>query len=101
MNFEIIQGDRYWHDSNNQYHREDGPAIEYGDGDQYWYHHGQLRRIKRADGMEQYWLDNQLHREDGPALIYEGQEEWWYQGHQLPCSTQQEFEELMQLKLFW
>ena len=33
-----------------QYHREDGPAIEYADGDRYWIKNGLL------------------HREDGPAI---------------------------------
>jgi hypothetical protein len=35
---------------NDEFHREDGPAIEY------------------IDGYKWYYLNNQLHREDGPAI---------------------------------
>jgi len=37
---------------NGKFHREDGPAIEWADGDKSWYRHGEL------------------HREDGPAIEY-------------------------------
>jgi hypothetical protein len=33
-------GDRLWTNSEGEYHREDGPAIEYADGDKYWYING-------------------------------------------------------------
>ena len=33
-------------------HRDDGPAVEYIDGDKYWY------------------CDGKLHRDDGPAVEY-------------------------------
>jgi|WetSurSiteA1Bulk_404760.scaffolds.fasta_scaffold135878_2 hypothetical protein len=36
----------------DQYHREDGPAIEWPDGDKQWYFEGKL------------------HREDGPAIVW-------------------------------
>ncbi|NCP91294.1 MAG: hypothetical protein GW827_13910 [Flavobacteriales bacterium] len=32
-------GDIYWY-LNGQYHREDGPAIEFANGDIYWYLNG-------------------------------------------------------------
>ena len=31
-------GDVYYHNENDQYHKEDGPAIEYFDGEKYWYY---------------------------------------------------------------
>jgi len=43
-------GGLYWYDKNHNFHREDGPAIEYGNGDKDWY----------IRGMR--------HREDGPAM---------------------------------
>ncbi len=43
-----------------QYHREDGPAIEYEDGYKAWY------------------INGQRHREDGPAIIWEDGKEWFY-----------------------
>lgn len=47
----------------NKLHREDGPAIEYGDGTKYWY------------------VNDQLHRENGPAVEYEsGYREHWLNG---------------------
>ena len=48
------------------YHREDGPAIEWADGDKHWY------------------LNGKCHREDGPA--YEGADgtkHWWINGKKL------------------
>jgi hypothetical protein len=41
-------------------HREDGPAIEYADGDKWWY------------------LNGRLHREDGPAIEYTNGLKSWY-----------------------
>ena len=41
-------------------HREDGPALEWADGDKFWY----------RDGL--------VHREDGPALIYSNGSKYWY-----------------------
>ena len=42
------------------YHREDGPAIEYTNGDKLWY------------------VNGSLHREDGPAYeFYDGTKEWY------------------------
>ena len=43
-------GNKRWYDSDGKWHREDGPAIEYADGDKWWLKHGD-------------W-----HREDGPAI---------------------------------
>ena len=45
---------------NHNLHREDGPAIEYPDGQKQWYLHGNL------------------HREDGPAIEYPEGEKFWY-----------------------
>ena len=44
-------------------HREDGPAIEYANGNKQWCRNGQL------------------HREDGPAIEYaNGCKQWWING---------------------
>lgn len=43
-------------------HRDDGPAIEYKNGDGEWYQNG-----KR-------------HREDGPAMDISNHKEWWING---------------------
>ena len=53
-------------------HREDGPAIEYADGDKEW------------------WINGKLHREDGPAIEdADGYKAWWINGKQL---TEEEFD---------
>ena len=52
-------------------HRENGPAVEYADGDKFWYQNGQFHRI------------------DGPAIVYSnGQEEWYINDRHL---TEAEF----------
>ena len=43
--------------------REDGPAIEYSEGD------------------KEYWIDGKCHREDGPAIeCIDGHKEYWING---------------------
>ena len=49
---ECKYGDRVWTDSDGLFHRENGPAIIYKTGAEYWYCRGVL------------------HREDGPAVIF-------------------------------
>ena len=49
-----------WKNQNDQIHREDGPAIIYPDGGEYWYQNGKF------------------HREDGPAIIYPNGYKFWY-----------------------
>jgi hypothetical protein len=51
---------------NGVLHREDGPAIEEGDGTKYWY------------------LNGKLHREDGPAIEYaNGIKRWFLNNEEL------------------
>lgn len=45
---------------NGKRHREDGPAVEYTNGDKYWF------------------LNDELHREDGPAVEYSHGGKVWY-----------------------
>lgn len=47
-----INGDKAYRNYNNHYHRLDGPAVEYNDGDSEWF------------------KENKLHRIGGPALDY-------------------------------
>jgi hypothetical protein len=53
-------GNKFWHNSQGRIHRDDGPAIEWFDGDKCWYQNG-LR-----------------HREDGPAEETNDGKKWWY-----------------------
>lgn len=51
-------GNKEWY-LNGKLHREDGPAIEFADGDKYWY------------------LNGSLHREDGPAIEHANGLKYW------------------------
>jgi len=76
-------GTKYWY-LNDRLHREDGPAVEYVDGDKWWYFHGKPHRL------------------DGPTVEYtNGYKSWWYYGEQVDCSSQEEFERLIKLKALW
>lgn len=46
-------------------HREDGPAIEYNNGD------------------KSYYINGKLHREDGPAIIRDNHAEIWHHGEKI------------------
>ena len=63
-------GNKYWKNSHNEYHREDGPAIENIDGSKFW------------------MINGQLHREDGPAVIWSsGKPEYWLNDKKLSEET--------------
>ena len=72
-----------YRNAEGQLHREDGPAVEYVDGDKVWYLNGQLHRedgpaIEHADGYKVWYLNDKRHREDGPAIEHaDGYKEWW------------------------
>jgi len=69
---------------NGQYHREDGPAIEYVSGTKYWY------------------VYDKLHRLDGPAVeLANGNKLWYYHGKLINCSSQEQFLKLLNLKVLW
>ena len=53
-------GDKIWYNSNGDFHRDDGPAIELYSGGKQWY------------------IDGQRHREDGPAAEWSGGSKAWY-----------------------
>lgn len=69
-----IDESKCWY-KNDILHREDGPAVEYLNGDKYWY------------------IDGKLHREDGPAVEwYNGDKEWYINGvHAKACSNCEEY----------
>lgn len=61
---------KYWY-LNGKPHREDGPAVEYANGDKSW------------------WLNGKRHREDGPAVEHaDGDKRWHIDGEEL---TEAEF----------
>ncbi len=49
-----------------------------------------------------WYRDGILHREDGSALEgYAGYTSCWYHGRKINCSSQEEFERIIRLKVFW
>jgi hypothetical protein len=73
---------QYW-DDNNQYHREDGPAVEIENVGKMWFNHGVEHRedgpaVELADGTQRWFVNGKLHREDGPALVYAHGRLVWY-----------------------
>ncbi len=56
----------------NLYHRKDGPAIIYADGDKFWYQNGKFHRvdgpaIEWSDGYKS-WFINGIHYSE--KLLY-------------------------------
>jgi len=52
-----------WFNEDNQLHREDGPAIEYPNGDKHWFMYNRLHRlngpaIPSRNGNIQFWYLN-------------------------------------------
>ena len=77
-------GDKYWFAENGLLHRDDGPAVEYANGDKQWY----------VNGFR--------HRDNAPAVEYvSGAKRWYYWGVFIDCDTQEEFEAHLKLKAFW
>jgi hypothetical protein len=79
---EYANGDKYWF-INDKNHREDGPAMEYANGDKYWFMNGRLHRedgpaIEYANGDKCWFINGRLHREDGPAVEKENGDKRWY-----------------------
>jgi len=55
-----LDGTKYWHNSQGEVHREDGPAVEESDGYKAWY------------------INGEPHREDGPAIECADGRKYWY-----------------------
>jgi hypothetical protein len=71
---------------NGKLHREDGPALEYSNGDKAWYINDKLHRlygpaVERTSGYKAWYLNEKRHREDGPAVeCSDGTKWWWFDG---------------------
>ena len=68
---------------NGDLHREDGPAVEYPNGNKVWYLNGQLHRedgpaVEYQNGNKHWYINGNLHREDGPAIEYPNGTNYWY-----------------------
>jgi len=68
---------------NGNLHREDGPALTYGDYQAWWLNGKRHREDGPAiiDGdYHSWWLNGKRHREDGLAVIDGDYQAWWLNG---------------------
>ncbi len=77
-----------WRNEYGELHRDDGPAVIWADGTQFWYQHGRLHRddgpaVIWVDGTQFWYQHDQLHREDGPTVIGLTGTQFWYQHGEL------------------
>lgn len=83
-----------WYNEQGQFHRENGPAVEWANGSKFWYLNDQRHRedgpaVEWDDGNKEWYLNGKLHREDGPAVEYiSGTKSWYLNGEGL---TEEEF----------
>jgi hypothetical protein len=101
-----LLGDKIWKNSENQFHRIDGPAIIQVDGSNVWYLNGERHRdggpaVDWVNGYKEWWVQGIRHREDGPAVIWmNGYLEWYYHGTKIDCSSNEEFLRIIKMKEF-
>jgi len=88
-NYTTFCGDQIYV-QDGEYHREDGPAVIFKDGSQFWYKNGVHHRedgpaIVGCGCTKEWYQNGELHRDDGPARIYkDSSEEFWVDGIQYP-----------------
>jgi hypothetical protein len=92
---------------NGKCHRLDGPAFEYLNGDKEWFQDGKRHRIdgpavEGYNGYKAWYQNGLLHRIDGPAVEFtDGIKHWYYEEKYITDKSQEEFEKIIRLKLFW
>ena len=67
-------GNKFWKNKLGQFHRLDGPAVDWRSGTREWYVFGERHRldgpaIEYDDGSRVWYKKGILHRLDGPASI--------------------------------
>lgn len=68
---------------NGVYHRDEGPAVTWVDGSEFYFRNGRFHRddgpaVKYSDGTEKYFRNGKCHREDGPAVKWANGKEAYY-----------------------
>ena len=75
-----------WRNLGGAFHRDNGPAIEYTNGNKYWYMNGKIHRedgpaVEYTNGSKYWYMNGKLHRDNGPAIEFaNGDKEWWVNG---------------------
>ena len=72
-----------WKLKTGEYHRVDGPAIEWADGTKDWHLNGERHRVdgpavEYTDGSKAWYLNGKRHRVDGPAIECANGYKAWY-----------------------
>jgi hypothetical protein len=104
MKHEIDEcGDECWYDDNLDFHREDGPAIIWKNGNKTWIRHGRLHRkngpaAEYVNGDSCWYVNDRLHRLDGPAMDSKYRKEWYIDGEQIYCKDNEEFLRIIKMK---
>jgi hypothetical protein len=74
-------GTKRWYNDRWEFHREDGPAIEFNDGSKSWF------------------INGKLHRLDGPAIErISGDNCWYIDGERIHCKDNEEFLRIVKMK---
>ena len=73
------------YDNNKVLHREDGPAIEWDNGDKQWWVNNTIHRVDgpavETSLRKEWWVNGKQHRVEGPAVEYSnGEREYWING---------------------
>ena len=102
---EYINGSKYWY-KEGKCHRLDGPAEIYNNGSKVWFYEGMRHRDNgpaiETIGRKEWFIEGKRHRLDGPAVEYKnGDKEWYYEDKWIRCNSQEEFERIINLQLFW
>jgi len=76
-------GDKIYKNSKRQYHRLDGPAVEWLNGNKWWYkedfrHRKDGPAIECSNGDKYWYKEGKLHRLDGSAIEYSDGRKSWY-----------------------
>ncbi len=77
-----------WRNKEGQFHRTNGPAIEWREGGKEWFQNGVRHRVdgpacEYLNGSKSWWKDGLLHRTNGPAVEnLRGYKEWYIEGIQ-------------------
>ena len=94
-------GTRRYYNSAGQLHRENGPAVEWTDGDKLWYQNGQLHRtdgpaVENADGTKAWHQYGRPHRTDGAAIERADGSKYWYIND--VCLSEDEYDQAVNQK---
>jgi len=76
-------GTKVYTNLKEKYHRLNGPAIEWKNGDKEWWEEGKKHRedgpaIEWSNGSKFWYIEGKLHRTDGLAAEFANGNKYWY-----------------------